>query len=324
MEFDIVSLSLLTASALRLAVPLVLAAIAGLYAEKSGAIDIGLEGKMLAGAFMGGACASYWSDPWVGLVGAMVGALAMAMAQAFSVVHLRGNQLVIGLAINIIASGLTAFLGISWYKRGGQTPQLDTVERFQPITLPGADLIANVPVLGPIYANVLSGHTILGYLALLVVLVTVVVLYRTRFGLRLAACGDKPEALDTAGVSVYGMRYKAFAINGLLCGVAGAYLAIVQGGAFYKDMTAGQGYIALTALIFGNWKPVRVFFACLLFAFADAVQGRLQGTEFAGFEIPTQLIQALPYILTLLLLAGVMGKPEGPATAGKPYIKGER
>ena len=156
------------------------------------------------------------------------------------------------------------------------------------------------------------------------VVVTWLVIYRSRFGLRLSACGDKPEAVDTAGVSVTRLRYTAMAINGALCGTAGAYLALVQGGAFFRDMTAGQGYMALAALIFGNWKPGRVFAACLLFAFADALQGRLQGAALIGFEIPVQLIQAVPYLLTILLLAGLVGKAEGPLAAGKPYIKGER
>lgn len=312
------------ASSLRLVVPLVLAAIAGLYVERSGCIDIGLEGKMLVGAFAAGAVASLAGSPWAGLVGAMAAATGLSLAQAVASIHLRGNQLVIGLAINLIASGLTAFLGIAWFQRGGQTPQLDGASRFGPLTLPGAEALADVPVLGPIYDGLLSGHTVLGYAAFASVIVTSIVLARTRFGLRLQACGDKPEAADTAGVSVFGIRYAAFVINGALCGAAGAYLAIVQGGAFYKDMTAGQGYIALAALIFGNWRPGRVLAACLLFAVADAVQGRLQGSAVGGFEIPVQLIQALPYVLTLLLLAGFVGRPEGPAAAGRPYVKGER
>ncbi|MGY2996929.1 ABC transporter permease [Mesorhizobium sp. URHB0026] len=321
---DYLAVLLITASALRLAVPVVLAAIAGLYAETSGLIDIGMEGKMLVGAFAAGSFASLSGDPWIGLVGAMAVAIVIAMAQGFASITLRGNQLVIGLAINIIASGLTVFLGIAWYQRGGQTPPLEDAARFPALKFPFAESMAHVPVLGPLYNVVLSGHTILGYIAFATVLATWFILYRSSYGLRLRACGDKPEAVDTAGVSVIGLRYSALIINGALCGAAGAYLAIVQGGAFYRDMTAGQGFMALAALIFGNWRPGRVLAACLLFAFADAIQGRLQGSVLAGFEVPTQLIQALPYLLTILLLAGVVGRAEGPAAAGRPYVKGER
>ncbi len=321
---DYLTIVFVTASALRLAVPLIFAAMGGLYAEKSGVIDIGLEGKMLFGAFAAGACATAFGSSAAGLAGAIAAGILLALAQAFASIHLRGNQLVIGIAINIIASGLTAFLGIAWYQRGGQTPQLDTHERFLPIILPGADAISNVPIIGPLYAQIISGQTVFVYGAFLLAIITWLVIYRTRFGLRLQACGDKPEAVETAGVSVFVTRYIAFTINGALCGIGGAYFALVQGGAFYKDMTAGQGYMALAAVIFGNWRPGRVLAACLLFAFADAAQGRMQGAMIGDFAIPTQLIQALPYVLTLLLLAGIVGRAEGPLEAGRPYIKGER
>jgi ABC-type uncharacterized transport system permease subunit len=321
---ELLDFILVGASALRLAVPVVLAAIGGLYAERSGLVDIGLEGKMLVGAFAAGACAALVGNPWVGLLGGISVAVAVAMMQAFASITLRGNQVVIGLAVNILASGLTAFLGIAWFQRGGQTPPLDGSSRFSSITLPFQDTLSSVPLLGPIYKDILGGQTVLTYLALAMVVLTWLIIYRSRYGLRLRACGDKPEAIDTAGVSVTGLRYSAMAINGALCGVAGAYLALVQGGAFFRDMTAGQGYMALAALIFGNWRPGRVLAACLLFAFADAMQGRLQGAALIGFEIPVQLVQAVPYLLTILLLAGLVGKAEGPLAAGKPYVKGER
>ncbi len=321
---DYVTVVLVSASALRLAVPLIFAAMAGLYVEKAGVIDIGLEGKMLFGAFAAGVCAAYFGTGIAGIVGAMAAGIVLAMAQAVTSIHMRGNQLVIGIAINFIASGLTAFLGIAWYQRGGQTPQLGADQRYGPIQLPGVETIGEFPIIGPIYSQLLSNQTIFGYAAFLLVIVTAVVLYRTRFGLRVQACGDNPEAADTAGISVYATRYMAFVINGALCGVGGAYLALVQGGAFYKDMTAGQGFMALAAVIFGNWRPGRVLVACLLFAFADSLQGRLQGAVIGGFEVPTQLIQALPFILTLLLLAGIVGRAEGPKEAGRPYVKGER
>ena len=321
---ELIDVVLITASALRLAVPLMLAAMGGLYAETSGMVDIGLEGKMLTGAFAAGTCAALTGDAWLGLAGGMAVAVAIATAQAFAAITLRGNQIVIGVAVNILASGLTAFLGIAWFERGGQTPALEAGARFSVITLPYAEQLRNIPAFGSIYRDIFSGQTILTYAALLVVIATCVVLYRTRYGLRLRACGDKPEAIDTAGISVTGLRYSAMAINGALCGAAGAYLALVQSGAFFRDMTAGQGFMGLAALIFGNWRPGRVFGACILFAFADALQGRLQGSAIFGLEIPVQLIQAVPYLLTILLLAGFVGKAEGPVAAGRPYIKGER
>lgn len=315
----------LIASTMRLAVPLILAAMAGLYAERSGLIDIGLEGKMLTGAFVGGAAAAVLGSAWLGLLAAILAGGALGLAQGAASITFRGNQLVIGLAVNIIAAGLTAFLGIAWFQRGGQTPQLVDGQRFTAIRLPFVEQLADVPVVGPIYSIVLSGQTVLGYAAIAAVIVTWLVIYRTRFGLRLMAAGDKPEAVDSAGVSVAHLRYYAIFISGCLCGAAGAYLSIVQGGAFYRDMSAGQGFMALAALIFGGWRPVRVAMACLLFAAADAIQGRLQGTLIFGvFEAPTQLVQALPYVLTLILLAGLVGRSHGPAAAGRPYVKGQR
>jgi simple sugar transport system permease protein len=312
-------------SMLRLAVPLLFAAIAGLYAERSGLIDIGLEGKMLFGAFAAGAIAFVTGNPWLGLLAAMLIGAVTALAQGFMSISLRGNQLVIGLAINILASGLTAFLGIAWFRRGGQTPQLAETERFSPLQLPYTQEIANVPLIGRVYDQLLSGHTVLGYAVFAAVLLTWLVINRTRYGLRLTATGENPEAVDTAGISVERTRYSAILMSGLLCGAAGAYLSMVQGGAFYRDMTAGQGYIALAAVIFGAWRPFRVMFACLLFAGADALQGRLQGVPLFGqIEVPTQLIQALPYLLTIIVLAGLFGRSDAPAFAGRPYVKGER
>lgn len=315
----------LLASTLRLAVPMLLAAMAGLYAERSGLIDIGLEGKMLVGAFAGAAAASVVDSAWLGLLMAMLAGGMVGLAQGVASITFRGNQLVIGLAINIIAGGLTAFLSIAWFQRGGQTPQLVEGQRFGAIRLPFVFELASIPVIGPLYGIIVSNQTILGYAAIASVVVTWLVIYRTRFGLRLMAAGEKPEAVDSAGVSVVRLRFTAILICGCLCGAAGAYLSIVQGGAFYRDMSAGLGFMALAALIFGGWRPVRVALACLLFAGADAVQGRLQGVKlFGAFEAPTQLVQAIPYLLTIILLAGLVGRSHGPAAAGKPYMRGQR
>ncbi len=307
---------------LRVATPLILAALAGLFAERSGVIDIGLEGKMLAGAFAAGATAAVSGSAWLGLGAAVGTAVLLALLHAFACVTHRGNQVVSGVAINILASGLTASLAVAWFGLGSQTPPLEATARFMPLLLPGAGSIAQWPVLGPVYAELLSGHNLLVYLALLAVPLTWWVVYRSRFGLRLRAVGENPAAVDTAGVEVNRLRYLALVWTGVLCGVAGAYLAIAQNAGFIRDMTAGQGYIALAAMIFGHWRPFPILGACLLFGLLDAVAVRLQGVALPGVgEIPVQLIQALPYILTVVVLAGFIGRARAPQASGVPYLK---
>ncbi len=309
-------------STLRVATPLVLAALAGLFAERSGVIDIGLEGKMLGSAFAAAAAASVSGSAWIGL-GAGVGvSLALAMVHGYACITHRGNQVVSGVAINILVAGLTVTLGIAWFAQGGQTPALADEARFLPLSWPGAEALAGVPVIGPLYADLLSGHNLLVYVAFLAVPLTWWVVYRTRFGLRLRAVGETPAAVDTAGLSVTALRYRAMLCCGLLCGIAGAYLSTAQSAAFVRDMTAGQGYIALAAMIFGKWRPFPAMYACLLFGFLDALAVRLQGVELPAVgQIPVQLIQGLPYVLTVVLLAGFIGKAVAPRASGVPYVK---
>ena len=246
----------------------------------------------------------------------------MSLIHGFACITHKGDQVVSGVAINILASGLTIVLGIALFKRGGQTPSLPKEDRFTPIEWWGVEMMDSVPVLGSIYRQLISGHNMLVYVALLCVPLTAFILYKTRFGLRLRAVGEVPQAVDSAGISVTWLRYRALILGGALCGIAGAYLSIAQGGNFVKEMSAGKGYIALAAVIFGNWKPFTAFFACLMFGFLDAVTARLEGYElFLIGEIPSQLMQAIPYILTVLLLAGFIGKPRPPAAIGQPYHK---
>jgi ABC-type uncharacterized transport system permease subunit len=308
---------------LRTAAPLVLAALAGLFAERSGVVDIGLEGKMLAGAFAAAAVASVTGSPWIGLMAGMAAGFALSMVHAYASVTRHGNQVVSGMAINILVSGLTPTLAFAWFQQGGQTPLLQQGERFDPITLPFADAIGDaVPILGPLYREVISGHNILVYAAALAVPLTGWIVYRSRFGLRLRAVGENPSAVDTAGISVAKLRYQALTICGALTGAAGAYLSTAQGAGFVRDMTAGMGYLALAALIFGKWRPAPTLAACLLFAFADAVQIRLQGVDIPGIGvIPVQFIQMLPYVLTVFLLAGFVGRAVPPRAIGIPYVK---
>ena len=310
------------ASTIRVSVPLIFCAMAGIFSERSGVIDISLEGKLLAGAFMAAGVASVTGSAWLGMGAAILLTMSLSLLHGFACITHKGNQVVSGVAINIMVSGLTVVLGIAWFHQGGQTPNLPAEARFLPIKLPGTELLSQVPVLGDVYTKLISGHNLLVYLAFLTVFITSWVLFKTRFGLRLRAVGESPNAVDTAGISVVFLRYRAVLIGGLLCGVAGTYLSIAQNASFVKEMSAGQGYIALAAMIFGKWKPFTAMLACLMFGFLDAIAIRLQGVVIAGIgEVPVQLIQALPYIMTVVLLASFVGKAVAPKAIGVPYVK---
>ncbi|MEP3278556.1 MAG: ABC transporter permease [Stappiaceae bacterium] len=309
-------------SMLRLSAPLLFACLAGLFAERSGVFDIGLEGKMLAGAFAAGAVAALTDSAIFGLLAGILASVIFALFHGFACITHRGNQIVSGVAINSLAAGLTVLLGQDWFSQGGRTPQLSADGRFTDITLPLAETLKDIPVVGYIYGELISGHNVLVYLAFLCVPLTWWIVYRTRFGLRLRAVGENPAAVDTAGISVVWLRYRAMICCGILCGVAGAYLSIAQSSGFIKDMSAGKGFIALAALIFAKWRPVSAMFACLLFGFLDALAIRLQGKEIPGVgEIPVEFFQALPYILTVILLAGFIGKAIPPKAGGEAYVK---
>ncbi|MEJ6781723.1 ABC transporter permease [Aminobacter sp. Piv2-1] len=309
-------------STIRVSVPLLLACLAGLYSERAGVFDIGLEGKMLAGAFAGAAAAAVFASAWIGLLVAILVSIGMALVHGFASITHRGNQIVSGVAINFIAAGSTIILGQAWFQQGGRTPSLPPEARFGAINLPGADALRDVPVIGQLYSGLLSGHSLLTYVAFLAVPFTWWVLFRTRFGLRLRAVGENPAAVDTAGISVAWLRYRAVICTGILTGMAGSYMALAQNAGFVKDMTAGRGYIALAALIFAKWRPVPAMFACLLFGFLDALSIRLQGTPLPVIgKVPVQFMQALPYVLTVILLAGFIGKAIPPRAGGVPYVK---
>ena len=307
---------------LRVATPLILCAMAGIFSEKSGVIDISLEGKMLMSAFVAAPVATLTSSALAGMFAAIGVAIMLGLLHGLASITLRGNQVISGLAINILASGLTVTVGIAMFQQGGQTPNLARAERFRPIELPFAEQLSGIPIIGTIYREVISGHNILVWIALGAVLFTAFMLTRTRFGLRLRAVGEKPEALDSAGVSVARTRYLALIIAGILCGMAGAYLSTAHGSGFVREMTAGKGYIALAAMIFGKWQPRGALLACLLFGFLEAVASRLQGVELPLIgQAPVDLILALPYLLTVILLAGFVGKAMPPRAIGEPYIK---
>lgn len=309
-------------STLRLATPLMLACIAGLYSERAGIFDIGLEGKMLVAAMCAGAAAAMSGSAWVGLLAGIGGSLFFAAIHGVTAITFRGNQLISGVALNFLASGLTVLTAQSLFKQGGRTPPLAGNARFQPIDLPFAEALKDVPLIGPFYNQVVSGHSILVYAAFGVVALTWWVMYRTRFGLRLRAVGENPAAVDTAGVSVVGLRFAAIAITGILCGLAGAYMATALQAGFGKEMTAGRGYIALAALIFAKWRPVAAMWACLLFGFFQALANRPDVVEaVVQIKVPVPFLTALPYLLTVFVLAGFVGKAIPPRAGGEPYVK---
>ncbi len=308
-------------SGVRLATPLLFACLAGLFSERAGIFDIGLEGKMLAAAFLSGAIAYVSGSVWLGLLAGIGASMALSALHGLASITFRGNQLISGVAINFLASGLTVLVGQTWFRLGGRTPPLEGAARFQELTLPFAETLRGVPVLGPIYYELISGHSILVYAGILTVPLTWWILARTRFGLRLRAVGENPAAVDTAGVSVTGTRYAAVMICGLLCGFAGAYLATGLSAGFGKEMTAGRGYIALAALIFAKWRPWYALGTTFLFGLLESIANRYQNLEIAGLPVPVQVMQALPYILTVVILAGFVGKAIPPRAGGEAYVK---
>ncbi|MFQ5439046.1 MAG: ABC transporter permease [Paracoccaceae bacterium] len=306
----------------RLSAVLILACLAGLFSERSGIFDIGLEGKMLVSAFVSALVSFETGNVWIGVLAGIAISVVFALIHGLASITYRGNQLISGVAINFLASGLTVVVGNALYHQGGRTPTLTGNARFHEITLPFAELLRDVPVLGPIYADVISGHKPLVYVAFLVVPLSWWVLFRTRFGLRLRAVGENPASVDTAGVSVVRLRYSAVMIAGVLCGIAGAYLSTSQAAAFGKEMTALRGFIALAALIFAKWRPFYGLMACLLFGLLEAISNLYPNINvFDLFEIPVQFTQALPYILTVVILAGFVGNAVPPKAGGEPYVK---
>ncbi len=280
----------LLASMVRLATPLILAALGGLYSERAGIINIALEGLMLAGAFTAATVTYYSHNPWVGLLAAVAAGVVVASIHAVACIRFKADQVVTGMAINILFLGVPALLSGALFDSTGATPQI-----------PQADLLPYAPM----------------FIAFLLVPLTWYVLNRTPFGLRLRAVGENPEAADTAGVSVARIRYTGVLLSGALAAMGGAYLSIGQSSLFTRNMTAGRGFIALAALIFGKWRPVQTMLACLFFGLAEAVAIQMQGVV----NIPVQFIQIIPYVLTIVMLAGFIGLSRAPRSLGIPYQK---
>lgn len=284
---------ILTAS-IRSATPLIFASLGGNFSEKSGVVNIGLEGIMTVGAF-GAVYFSYLTgSPWAGLIGAMVVGGLFGLLLAFLSIYFKANQVIVGTAINILAASLTTFLLVEIWGRPGQT---DNVSYFQ--------------TWGP--------FNLFTYLAFVMVAVSYYVMYKTPFGLRIRAVGEHPRAADTLGVNVYVTRYICVVISGILAGIGGASLSIGSLSLFKEGMIAGKGFIALAALIFGKWNPIGAALACLFFGFADAIQ-----TVATNLPVPKEFLFALPYLMTLIAVSGFVGKSVAPTADGIPYEKGEK
>jgi simple sugar transport system permease protein len=302
----------LVAATLRFATPLALAAIGGIFSERSGVVNIGLEGMMLAGAFFGIVVVAETGQWELGILGAMGAGAVLALIHAFFSIHLQGDQIISGFAINFLALGMTGYLFRSIYSTRG-TPELE--ERIPNVRLP---LIEDIPFIGDVFGNL----NLMIWVMFAVVILAFIVLFKTPLGLRIRSVGEHPKAADTVGISVYKVRYAAVILSGVLAGLGGAYLSFGTGNAFNENMTAGRGFIALAAVIFGNWRPFGAFGACLLFGFSSALALRLQGSSLLPSDLASaNLLQTLPYVLTLVALVGVIGRSRGPAAAGRPYVK---
>nr|WP_315426864.1 ABC transporter permease [uncultured Albidiferax sp.] len=318
---DDIQLSSILVAMVRSAPVLIFAALGGLFAERSGIVDISLEGKILGSAFASACVAYATQSPWFGVLAGIAVSCLLALLHGYVCIRQRGNQLVSGMAINIAVSGLTFVLAQFFFQQGGRSPSLDE-GRFGVLNIPGTQGLADVPLLGWLLRQLIGGHTVLVYLAFLAVPLVHWVVNHTRFGLRLRAVGDNPHAADTAGINVGRTRFLALLVGGVLCGLSGAYLAIVQTGFFLSDMSAGNGFLALAALVFGSWRAVHTTLGCLMFAFFSALQIQLEGVVLPVIgKVPGSLIQMIPYIVTVIILAGFMAKSVAPKAIGVPFIK---
>jgi simple sugar transport system permease protein len=300
--------SALFAAMLRYATPLTFAAIGGLFSERAGVVNIGLEGMMLIGAFFGLVAADKLNSWWLGLGAAMLAGALTALIHAVMSIHLRADQIVSGTAINFLALGVTGYFFIDIYGSEG-TPG-EGIPRIPDVNFPG---VRDIPFIG----DVIGQMNLMIWLSFALLIVTYVVVFKTPIGLRLRAVGEHPRAADTVGINVYATRYAAVIVSGMLAAAGGAYLSIGFLGSFNENMTAGRGFIALAALIFGNWRPFGAFGAALLFGFSSALAQRLPEYSPSG----AVLFQALPYALTLIAVAGVIGRSIPPAAVGRPYVK---
>jgi simple sugar transport system permease protein len=289
-----------------MATVILLAAIGGMYSERVGVLNIGLEGMMLLGAFFGVLTSFFTQSAWLGLLMAVVIGGVIGLIHAIASISFKANQIISSVAINILASGLTVYMCIVVFGTAATTPK---VPGIQNLYIP---YLSTIPVIGPIFFQ----QSPVVYMAVLIVIVSIYMLYNTPLGIRIRAVGEHPRAADTTGVNVKRIKYFGVIVSGMLAGLAGGFLSLSMTNYFNRGMTGGRGYIALAALIFGKRHPLGVTLACLLFGFAEAIQMRLQ-----ILNIPTQLVQILPYVLTMLVLIGAVGEDRAPSALGVPYDK---
>ncbi len=299
----------LVGGAVLLAVPLVFGALGGVIGERAGVVNIAIESQLLAGAFFAAVVGSMTKNPYAGLFAAVLAGMLVAVLLAIFTITYRVDQVIVGVVLNVLVVGLTSFLYSEVLVP--QAEQLNQTVRFSPVRIP---LLADIPVLGPALFN----QAIVVYLMYIAVPIVWFALYRTRWGLRLRAVGEHPKAADTVGIKVERTRYRAVLIAGGVVGIGGAFYTVVSVSSFGKEMTAGAGYIALAAVIFGKWDPVRAAFAALLFGFASNLENAL---SVVGAPVPSQFMLMLPYVVTLLAVAGLVGKSRAPAADGVPYVK---
>ena len=309
---SVVVWSALFAATLRYATPLTFAAIGGMFSERSGVVNIGLEGMMLMGAFFAILAADKLNSWWLGLAAALVAGGLTALIHAFVSISLRADQIVSGTAINFLALGVTGYFFIDVY--GDQGTPGEGIPRIPDVNL---DFLGSIPGVGNFLEDVFGHLNLMIWLSFVLLVVSYFVMFRSPIGLRLRSVGEHPRAADTVGINVYATRYAAVVVSGMLAALGGAYLSIGFLGSFNENMTAGRGFIALAALIFGNWKPFGAFGAALLFGFSSALAQRLPAYSDSG----AVLFQTLPYVLTLIAVAGVIGRSIPPAAIGRPYVK---
>jgi len=302
---DVINIGLFAAT-LRMATPIAYGALGGIFSERAGIVNIGLEGMMLTGAFTGVTASFFSGNPWFGVLAAVLAGGLLGLLHGVITIRFAGNQVVSGTGINIFALGFTAYMSqVLWGSRGAS----ESVQGLPEIRIP---LLADIPIIG----DIIGTHTPLVYVMIILTVISYIVLFKTPFGLRIRAVGERPDAADTAGINVYKTKYLSVIISGMLAGLGGAFLSLGQLTLFVWGMSGGRGFIALAAMIFGKWMPFGAFGASVMFGFADALQMRLQALGL----LPPQIILALPYILTVAILAGVVGRAIPPSNY-KPYLK---
>jgi len=298
----------LLSAALRMSIPILFSALGGMFSERSGVVNIGLEGIMIVGALFGVVGSYFSGNHWIGMLCAVLAGMVIALLFAFITITIKIDQIVSGIAINMLAVGLTSFLYRALF---GITTVPIKVDAFSVYKIP---ILSDIPIIGPI----LFTQTVLVYIALILVPITSFLLFNTMWGLKIRSVGEHPKAADTVGINVIRIRYIGVIISGALAGAGGAFLSLGQFNMFVDNMVSGRGFIAVAAIIFGKWKPKGILIASLIFGVADALQIRLQA---AGVNLPYQLLLMFPYVITIIALTGLVGKSKAPKSLGKPYYK---